>query len=176
MVPSHLGEKSQDAARLWWPSWEPVGLSAQGGYLCPIHLPRWVSFPHLHRKEPHSPVMALPDGDCWKAGPILDFLGREKPVGMFEAFLVKPPRNSHRDPQGSLWSSGIRGSELSSALPSPTSQKQNFAEWSHMINRTQWRTNDKRRLTKQVFCGNPHGLLKKEEGLPSFFSLADTIR
>lgn len=65
-------------------------------------VPRWVAFLHICTKEPHSLVVALPGGDCWKARPILDLLGRAKTVGMFEVFLAKLPRNSQRDPEGDL--------------------------------------------------------------------------
>lgn len=63
-------------------------------------VPRWVGFLHICTKEPHSHVVALPGGDCWKAQPISDLLGREKTVGMFEVFGVKLPRNSQLDPEG----------------------------------------------------------------------------
>lgn len=81
---------------------EASGTVCPGWVLLSVHLPGWVPFLHVCTKQPHGLVGALPGGDCWKAWPILDLLGREKAVGIFEVFLVQPPRNSQQDPEGDL--------------------------------------------------------------------------
>lgn len=47
-------------------------------------------------------MMDLPGSTDWKSGLILNLLGKEEPVVMLEAFLVKPPRNILWDPEREL--------------------------------------------------------------------------
>lgn len=46
------------------------GIVCQGVHFCPVHLLQRVAFLCICVKEPHSLVVALPGGDCWKGWPV----------------------------------------------------------------------------------------------------------